>query len=138
VDQALKLLADAVSRLRIARYSSESFKPRAQWEAFEYRDLGIAEASNGKVGAFHMRAKGPCRGEQGWHYHALDFHMVYILRGCVTYLWQGAKDPIVAKAGACLFQPPREAHNVIDYSSDLEVLEITMPAEYETVTIIEG
>lgn len=95
----------------------------------------MAEATNGKVGAFHMRATGPCHGEQGWHNYAVDFHMVYILKGRATYRWQGAEEHIVAEARACLFQPPEEAQNVIDNSPDLEVLEITMPARCDTVQI---
>ena len=104
-------------------------------KCFEYRDLGMDAITDGRVGAFHMRARGPAAGDQGWHFHTLDFHMVYILKGSVTYLWQGAEAPVIAEEGACLFQPPGGAHNVIDYSEDLEVLEITMPAVYETIDI---
>ena len=93
----------------------------------------MAEATNGKVGAFHMRAKGPCHGEEGWQYYAVRFHMVYILKGSATYWWQDAEEPIVADARASLFQPPDEAHSVIDYSPDLAVLEITMPARCDPV-----
>jgi mannose-6-phosphate isomerase-like protein (cupin superfamily) len=126
-------LEDAFSLLRIAACEPGAFKRRELWSAFEYRDLGVAAATGGKVGAFHMRALGPCAGAQGWHWHALDFHMVYILKGRVTYRWQGSDRDVVAEAGACLVQPPGGAHNVIDYSADLEVLEITMPADYATV-----
>lgn len=102
---------------------------------FEVRDLGMAAATGGRVGAFHMRALGPCTGPQGWHWHKLEFHMVYILKGRVTYRWQGCNENIVVEAGGSLYQPPGGAHDVIDYSADLEVLEITMPAAYETLTV---
>ena len=132
------ILADCLTRLRIAQCTDDAFLTRPQWPAFEYRDLGMSEATDGRVGAFHMRAKGTCQGEQGWHYHDVDFHMVFILKGSVTYRWQGVDEPIVALTGACLFQPPAEAHNVIDYSPDLEVLEITMPADYATKQLAEN
>jgi mannose-6-phosphate isomerase-like protein (cupin superfamily) len=61
--------------------------------------------------------------------------MVYILQGRVTYRWEGSSEDIVVEAGGCLFQPAGGAHDVLDYSEDLEVLEITMPADYETVPI---
>ena len=61
--------------------------------------------------------------------------MVYILKGSATYLWEGSEEPLVANAGACLYQPSAGAHNVIDYSADLEVLEITMPAQYDTIAV---
>ncbi len=126
-------LLDAFSKLRIARLEPGAFKPRNAWAAFEVRDLGMAAASAGKVGAFHMRALEPCKGPQGAHWHKLDFHMVYILKGRVTYRWEGSNDDVVVEAGGCLFQPPGGAHDVIDYTTDLEVLEITMPAVYETI-----
>lgn len=126
-------MIDAFSLLRIARLSDAAFKPRDAWSAFEVRDLGMAAATGGRVGAFHMRARGPCTGPQGLHWHKLDFHMVYILAGRVTYRWQGSDADVVVEAGGCLYQPPGGAHNVIDYTPDLEVLEVTMPADYETV-----
>ncbi|MFM9998717.1 MAG: cupin [Burkholderiaceae bacterium] len=128
-------LTDAFSKLCIATLSPGAFKPRDAWSAFEVRDLGMAAASAGTVGAFHMRALGPCKGPQGVHWHKLDFHMVYILKGRVTYRWEGSSDDIVVEAGGCLYQPPRGAHDVIDYTPDLEVLEVTMPAAYETVPV---
>jgi mannose-6-phosphate isomerase-like protein (cupin superfamily) len=124
---------DAFRLLQIAHLSAAAFKPRDAGSAFEVRDLGMAAATGGRVGAFHMRALGPCQGAQGFHWHRLEFHMVYILKGRVTYRWQGSDEDVVVEAGGCLYQPPGGAHNVVDYTSDLEVLEVTMPAEYETI-----
>lgn len=129
------MLANAFELLHLSPGDPSEFKTREAWTAFEYRDLGMAAQTDGRVGAFHMRALGPCTGEQGWHYHRLDFHMVYILKGTVTYLWHGSSEPLVVEAGGCLFQPPSGAHNVIDYTGDLEVIEITMPASYETIDV---
>ena len=98
-------MSDAFSRLRIAHLSPAAFKPRDAWSAFEVRDLGMAAATAGRVGAFHMRALGPCSGPQGFHWHRLDFHMVYILKGRVTYRWQGSDEDVVVDAGGCLYQP---------------------------------
>ena len=39
------------------------------------------------------------------------------------------------RAGACWIQPPRIEHKVLDYSDDCEVLEIILPADFETVTL---
>jgi uncharacterized cupin superfamily protein len=131
----LDRLADAFSLLRVARLSPAAFKPRDLWSAFEVRDLGMAAATGGRVGAFHMRALGPCKGPQGFHWHKVEFHMVYILKGRVTYRWEGSDEDVVVEAGGCLYQPPRGAHNVIDYTADVEVLEVTMPAVYETIEV---
>ena len=48
---------------------------------FAYRDLGIKDATNGKVLAHVIRADQPCDGPMGYHSHALDFQMVYMLKG---------------------------------------------------------
>lgn len=134
---SIERLVDAFSALRIADASPGAFTPRDAARTFEVRDLGMAAATGGRVGAFHMRALGPCAGRMGGHFHQLDFHMVYILKGRVTYRWEGARTDVVVEAGGCLYQPPGGAHDVIDYSADLEVLEITMPAEYTTIPIAE-
>ena len=38
-------------------------------------------------------------------------------------------------AGSCWIQPPRIPHRVLDYSDDCEVLEIILPADFETVEL---
>ena len=95
----------------------------------------MAAATGGRVGAFHMRARRACSGPMGMHWHKLEFHMVYILKGRVTYRWEGCDADVVVEQGGCLYQPPGGAHDVLDYSSDLEVLEITMPADYATIEV---
>jgi len=39
------------------------------------------------------------------------------------------------RSGACWIQPPRIKHTVLEYSDDCEVLEIILPAEFETVML---
>lgn len=56
---------------------------------FEYRDLGIAEATDGKFHAAISRVKANFKGDQqlrttGMHRHLCDFQMFYVLKGWVT------------------------------------------------------
>jgi uncharacterized cupin superfamily protein len=132
--ESIARIIDAAKQLKVAECKPEAFKPRGLWPAFEVRDLGIAAATNGEIGAFHMRALRPFDAQQGYHWHRLKFHMVYILRGSVTYRWQGSSNDIVVHEGGCVVQPPG-AHNVIHYTDDVEVLEITMPAAYDTIEV---
>ena len=37
------------------------------------------------------------------------------------------------KKGTCWLQPPKIRHRVIDYSPDCELLEVVLPAEFDTV-----
>ena len=50
-------------------------------------------------------------------------------------LLQARLGEVLLRAGACWIQPPRIKHTVLEYSDDCEVLEIIMPAEFETVML---
>ena len=47
------------------------------------------------------------------------------------------KGEITMKKGSCWLQPPRIKHTVMDFSNDLELLEIIIPANYDTVMVNE-
>ena len=101
----------------------------------EYRDLGIAEATQGRVHAQIIRTTRPCpEGGSGLHYHDLEFQMVFLLKGRST-VWFEGQGEVDFEAGDSWIQPPGIHHNVLYYSDDYEVLEITLPAEYETVAV---
>ena len=101
----------------------------------EYRDLGVAGATGGKVHAHIIRTTTPCpAGGSGLHYHDLDFQMVFCLKGRSTVWFEGHGE-VNFEAGDSWIQPPCIRHNVLFYSDDYEVLEITMPATYDTVQV---
>jgi hypothetical protein len=101
-----------------------------------YRDLGMKAATRGMVQAHVIRFVPPYRPEEvsKRHYHDVDFQMVYVLKGWIKteLAGQGAH---VMRAGSCWIQPPRIEHVVLDYSDDCEVLEIVLPAEFDTVEL---
>ncbi len=99
---------------------------------FEYRQLGIDEATQGKCGAHVIRA-GP--GEEspgGWHTHELDFQMVYVTKGWVVFEYEG-KGEHMLREGSCVLQPPGIKHREVRHSDDMELIEITSPAEFVTL-----
>lgn len=102
----------------------------------KYRDLGIAPATGGMVQAHVIRFIPPFRREEVSipHYHDVDFQMIYVLKGWIKSEFedQGAH---TFTAGSCWIQPPRIKHSVLGYSDDCEVLEIVLPAEFETVML---
>jgi quercetin dioxygenase-like cupin family protein len=111
----------------------------ADWQVglrrhFAYRDLGIHGATDGKVLAQVIRARQPCDGPGDEHTHSLDFQMVYVLKGWMRTRFEGVGERTL-EAGDCMYQEPGIKHRVLDYSDDLEVLEITIPAEFETATV---
>ncbi len=100
-----------------------------------YRDLGIAAATGGRVQAHVIRMIPPVTDEvRKAHYHDVEFQMVYVLKGSMTTDFEG-QGPVAMHAGSCWIQPPKIKHTVLDYSDDCEVLEIIVPAEFETVTL---
>jgi Cupin domain len=111
---------------------------RADCAATNYRDLGIADATNGMVRAHVIRFIPPCRPEEvsKRHYHDVDFQMIYVLKGWIKTELDG-QGAIVMRAGSAWIQPPRIEHVVLDYSDDCEVLEIILPADFATVELEE-
>ncbi len=97
---------------------------------FEYRQLGIAEATQGKFGAHVIRAVPGRHSEAKWHTHDLDFQMVYVTRGWVVFEYED-QDEVTLRAGSCALQPPGIRHREVTHSDDLELIEITSPAEFE-------
>jgi quercetin dioxygenase-like cupin family protein len=58
---------------------------------FEYRDLGIQSGTNEDYVAQVIRANGEEEQDQihQWHVHECDFQMVYILKGCAKFEYEG-------------------------------------------------
>ena len=100
---------------------------------FEYRDLGIETVTEGKVLVQVIRARQPCDGPGDEHVHHLDFQMVYVLKGWMRTVFDGVGERTL-EAGDCMYQQPGIRHRVVDYSNDVEVLEITIPADFATET----
>jgi quercetin dioxygenase-like cupin family protein len=101
-----------------------------------YRDLGIAPATGGLVQAHVIRMTKPFTAEEVAipHYHDVDFQMVYVLKGWFQSEFEG-EGVHTFHAGSCWIQPPGIKHTVRGYSDDCELLEIVLPADFETVTL---
>ena len=113
-----------------------SFHKSAEWKTglrtyFEYRDLGIVKATKGKVLAHVIRACGPCSGPGGYHTHDLEFQMNYVLNGWTRVEFEDVGE-VRFEAGDSWYQDPNIKHEVLEFSDDFEVIEITMPAEFPT------
>jgi quercetin dioxygenase-like cupin family protein len=98
---------------------------------FEYRPLGLKELTDGKVGAHVIRAKPGKHADAPSHTHALTFQFVYVLKGWAIFEYEGYGQHKLVE-GSTVYQPPGIKHQEIDHSEDFEVLEITMPADFET------
>jgi len=103
-----------------------------------YRDLGLAPATGGMVQAHVIRMTMPFDAEEVAipHYHDVEFQMVYVLKGWFSSEFEG-EGVHTFHAGSCWIQPPKIKHTVRGYSDDCELLEIVLPADFDTVTLME-
>ena len=101
----------------------------------KYRDLGIAAATNGLARAHVIKMIPPCDPAvvSKRHYHDVEFQMIYVLKGWIKGEYDG--EVATMREGSCWLQPPKIKHTVLDYSDDCEVLEIILPADFETVEL---
>ncbi len=116
----------SVSHLKDAEFESQGLR-----SFFEYRDLGIKAATGGRVGAHVIRAKPGKHGGSGWHTHYLEVQLVYVLKGWIELDYQGVGQ-VRLEAGTCVHQPPGIRHVEVAHSDDVEILEITLPADFTT------
>ena len=119
----------------ISHYDNADFESGLRSYA-QYRDLGMVEATGGMVRAHVLRFTEPCDPAvvSKLHYHDTQFQMVYVLKGWVkTKL--GDADEITMREGSSWTQPPKIKHVINDYSDDCELLEVILPAEFETVDV---
>ncbi len=122
-------------KLSVRHHSEADFKAGLRSHAV-YRDLGIADATAGMAVAHVIRHVRPAEdgGAGEWHYHEVDFQMIYVLKGWMTTDFEGFGAHTM-REGTCWLQPPGIVHAVRDYSADCELLEIVMPADFTTVTL---
>jgi mannose-6-phosphate isomerase-like protein (cupin superfamily) len=128
--------ARPAQRFTVSHLREEDFKSDGLRAYAKYRDLGIAKATNGMVQAHVIRFVPPCRPEEvaKLHYHDVDFQMVYVLKGWIKSEFEG-QGAITMHVGSSWIQPPGIRHRVLDYSDDCEVLEIILPADFDTVML---
>ena len=98
---------------------------------FLYKDLGIDEATNGRVIAQLVKANMAPEKGTGWHRHEAEFHIVLMLKGWARFMY-GDQETLV-EAGDCVHQRPGIVHFLFDYSPDMEYLEVVGPADFTTV-----
>ena len=123
-------------RIAISHHREEDFKADGLRTYAQYRDLGIAEASHGLAQAHVIRLIGPCNPAEvsKLHFHDVEFQMVYVLKGWVKTYMEGQGETLM-KEGSAWTQPPRIRHLIMDYSDDVELLEVILPAEFKTVEL---
>jgi quercetin dioxygenase-like cupin family protein len=106
---------------------------------YEYRDLGIKGATGGKVDAHVIRAAAGKEFSTQPHIHKTIFQLIYVLKGWIEFDYEG-QGRVRLEAGSCVHQPPNIRHREVGHSEDIEMLEVVLPANFETeeVASVDG
>lgn len=118
----------------VTHVKDAEFKPGLRSYA-HYRDLAVDKATGGAVQAHVIRLIGPCDPKVVSlpHYHGVQFQMIYMLKGWMVGNYEG-QGTIRMEEGSCWIQPNGIRHTVLDYSHNCEMVEIILPANFDTVT----
>ena len=123
----------------IASHAKGATFERGLRSFYEYRDLGIKTATNGRVDAHVIRAAAGQAFSSQPHLHKTEFQLIYILKGWIEFEYEG-QGVMRLEAGSCVHQPPNIRHRELGHSEDIEMLEVVLPAGFATeeVLSVEG
>jgi uncharacterized RmlC-like cupin family protein len=120
-----------LSRLDDTKWTQKGLRP-----FLEYRDLGLAEATEGRIGGTIGRAIKQFEpgGGAKRHIHDTTFHLIFVMRGWFRTEFEGLGE-VVVRAGDCIAYQGEIPQEHIQYSDDFEVMQIAAPADYGTQDI---
>jgi quercetin dioxygenase-like cupin family protein len=123
----------------VASHAKGAVFTRGLRSFFEYRDLGIKDATGGRVDAHVIRAAAGTEFSSQPHIHKTSFQLVYVLKGWIEFEYEG-QGRVRLEAGSCVHQPPEIRHREVGHSEDIEMLEVVLPAGFQTedVASVDG
>lgn len=98
----------------------------------QYRDL-IPDRWGGRYIASHIRIPDGGPVPDYVHHHNVCFQLIFCRNGWVRVVYEDQGPDFVMHAGDCVLQPPHIRHRVLECSDAMEVVEISCPAEHETL-----
>ncbi len=125
-------MSERENKFCLSRADEGDFTPMTglrDWLAI--RDLGLGEATHGRFDAWvtHALELGHSTGR---HYHEYDFQIMYVTRGWVKMYYEGEGE-FVLEQGDFVYHPKGLVHDFMDYSADIELLEIASPAHHHSI-----
>ncbi len=104
-------------------------------EGFEARETGIGTATAGVASVQVARVVGPIRGQVTSH--TSDILFAFVLSGSVTLRGEEQGAHALGEGDAYVI-PPRLRTSLTDSSADLQLLEVSLPAHFETRTYLDA
>jgi len=99
---------------------------------FDYRNLGVADATDRLIEIQVVRAQKSRDGGTGWHWHNMA-QLSYGLSGWAMLDVQGEAAQVRQGPGDALSIPSHWRHNASSFSDDYWALQLQIPADYDTV-----
>jgi uncharacterized RmlC-like cupin family protein len=99
---------------------------------FEYRDLGMAAATGGRMDVQLITSSQGMARPTGWHYHVCEMQVGFVLEGWVDLQFEDGTERR-AEANEMIFIPGGYRHNEVGLSTRLKVLELSVPSDMGTV-----
>ena len=116
-----------------AEWVHEDIRPQ-----FEYRHFGIEEATGRRYGSHIIRVAKGAKPPVRHHVHPdCEFLQVYVIKGWVKFWYDGVGEKKL-KAGDVHLLPAGIKHAVTGWSKDLEMLETTHPADYQSIELTDA
>ena len=95
-----------------------------------YRELGVTEASAGRIRAQVTSSSEGLSEPTGWHVHICEGQFIYILNGWVDLEFEDGMVRI--EAGDSMYIPGGTPHNEIATSDAFDLVEVSVPADMGT------
>jgi quercetin dioxygenase-like cupin family protein len=97
-----------------------------------YRDVAVTDATGRRVNINVVRNSKAGDSSTGWHYHDLACQFVYVLKGWSRVEVENQGE-FTIHAGDAMTIPRGLKHDVTGFSADFTVLELNIPADYQTI-----
>lgn len=121
-------------KISVSHLRQDSFGDPGRRPFFDYRDLGIGDATGGEYGFAVVRAKPGEPATTGWHFHTCSVQVVYCLKGWEELRFEDGQT-VRLVPGSCVNIPPGAGHIEVSYSPDMEVLVFSSPATIGTTLL---
>jgi len=119
-----------ISKASEAKYVREGLR-----EQFLYRHFGVEEATGRKYAAHVIKAAPEGKPPIVHHVHPdCEFLLVYVIKGWVKFWYEG-RGEVKLTAGDVHMLPAGIKHSVNGWSKNLEMIEITHPADYQSIEL---
>ncbi len=122
-----------IDRSKGAKWTKEEIRPQ-----FEYRHFGVEEATGRRYGSHVIRIAKDSKPPVRHHVHPdCEFLLVYVLKGWVKFWYDGEGEKKL-NAGDVHLLPAGIKHAVTGWSKNLEMLETTHPADYQSIELTDA